>query len=80
MISKYFYDTEEVMLDKNIFICHHSYPLTASHSVTVGIEKITLLFVNRLDFDIFTLANPSTEGLCSGTDYIQVLVFVISIY
>merc|ERR1711994_486808 len=25
----------------------------------------------RLDFDIFTLANPSTEGLCSETDYIQ---------
>ena len=45
----------------------------------LGVKKITLSFVNRLDFDIFTLANPSTEGLCSGTDYIQVLVFVISI-
>ena len=32
----------------------------------------------RLDFDAFTLANPSIEGRCSGTDYIQVSVFVFA--
>ena len=34
----------------------------------------------RLDFDAFTLANPSIEGRCSGTDYIQVSVFASVFY
>ena len=34
----------------------------------------------RLDFDIFTLASPSTVGLCSGTDYIQASEFFLYLY